>query len=209
MRNVTGHNPKQPKVVIYIDTSTIDLFLNWFIFYCNAIKSTDQQKIESNLIVICMDTNSERELKSLFNMECKTYILPKSSSLNLKQSHSHNTLKNRKQALKLRELHRVEKLGNVWLQRIKILHELFINVYHDDSFILSDVDALWLRSPLHDIEMFSTHSGTVFVSFFEIVSYFFHVQFMRLNRYYCFSGLLAKRTIRPMGCLSMYGIYIL
>jgi hypothetical protein len=119
---------QSPKVVLVIARKSLELFLNWLIFYSNSMNQiAHDQRIESNLIIVCMDQHSKNELKSIF-LDCQTPL-------------------------------QTENLANTGLQRFKALHYSFTTPFHGEDFILTDVDALWLRSPLDDIYKYSTNSG--------------------------------------------------
>lgn len=111
-------NIRPHRVVIFVDTSMIDVFMNWLIFY----SSTCRGNLE-HLDVICMDKRAKVMVKSI------------GISCNDDYSFTLNT--------KLLEKNQM-KLKTIWLRRLYILYKYMLS---GSDVIFSDGDAIWLKDP--------------------------------------------------------------
>ena len=113
-----NNNIRPHRVVIFVDTSMIDVFMNWLIFY----SSTCRGNLE-HLDVICMDKRAKVMVKSI------------GISCNDDYSFTLNT--------KLLEKNQM-KLKTIWLRRLHILYKYMLS---GSDVIFSDGDAIWIKDP--------------------------------------------------------------
>lgn len=111
-------NERPHRVVIFVDTSMIDVFMNWLIFYSSTCRGNLQ-----HLDVICMDKRAKVMVKSI------------GISCNDDHSFTLNT--------KLLEKNQM-KLKTIWLRRLHILYKYMLS---GSDVIFSDGDAIWLKDP--------------------------------------------------------------
>jgi len=112
-----GHE-RPHRVVIFVDTSMIDVFMNWLIFYSSTCRGN-----LNHLDIICMDK--------------RTKVMVKSIGISCNDDHSF-TLNT-----KLLEKNHM-KLKTIWLRRLHILYKYMIM---GSDVIFSDGDAIWLKDP--------------------------------------------------------------
>ena len=110
------------KVLMFVDHSYLEIFLNWLVFYFDECHSIE------NLDVICLDNQVEKELISNFNLKCaKTLVF---------LSKQHNKFETTP-----------FDISRIWIKRLEIIN----NYIHKYDLILSDSDALWISDPILDI----------------------------------------------------------
>lgn len=115
------------RIVIFVDSMLLDVFLNWIIYFsgtCNL--NTDQ------LEIVSMDKNVSDVLNMIGLSESKY-------SFNLEDVVVSQDLK-------------YSRLSVIWFKRMEILGELIMSQF---DVIFTDSDALWVRDPVPTIAQFS------------------------------------------------------
>lgn len=111
-------NERAHRVVIFVDISMIDVFMNWLIFYSSTCRGNLQ-----HLDIICMDKRAKVMVKSI-GVSCHD---DHSFTLNTKLLEKNHM-----------------KLKTIWLRRLHILYKYMLS---GSDVIFSDGDAIWLKDP--------------------------------------------------------------